>query len=51
MKFKYLCRNSICNHEIIIQENELNIKQNHYITCDTCGDLMELIIYEDDENE
>ena len=49
MRFTYICNNSLCNHEIVIHKNEVNIKEKHYITCPICKDLMSLEVLEEED--
>ena len=49
MRFTYICNNSLCNHEIVIHKNEVNIKEKHYITCPICKDLMSLEVSDEED--
>ena len=50
MNLKYICCNTLCNHETDLVETQSNNKPNTGITilCDKCGDLMMLTISEDE---
>ena len=49
--YKYICENSLCNHEEEIEDDNIDVIKNKYKTCSICGDIMQIIFIDENSSE